>query len=74
MTERIFLTRRNLQTLLNKLDRTAKDDPSACTILKLDNQHPVYPQTMSCCIVSAVEDDEYYIDRDPGVVHHKDCP
>ena len=24
MTEQIYLTRRNLQTLLNKLDRTAK--------------------------------------------------
>lgn len=63
-------------TLLSKLDRDASGDASgdssACTLIKRDNQHPVYPQTMKEIEVVAVEDHKYYIDRQPGDVHHKD--
>jgi len=66
--QQIFLTRRNLTTLLNKLDRPE----SHKTIIKRDNLHPKYPQTMSECIVTAVEDEEYYTDREPGPINPLD--
>jgi len=70
----VYLSRRNLLTLLSKLDRDASGDSSACTIIKRDNQHPTYPQTMKEIEVVAVEDHKYYVDRQPGDVHHKDQP
>lgn len=69
---RVFLSRRNLLALLSKLDRTKKGDYSTCTIFKRDNQHPTHPQTHEIIIVTAVEDEDYYIDREPGAVHGKD--
>lgn len=68
MTERVFLSRRNLMTLLSKLDR-ADSGETACTIIKNDFTHPKYPQTVHQIIVTAVEDDEYYKDRCPGTFH-----
>lgn len=70
MVEQIFLSRRNLQTLLNKLDRNRKagGKESACTLVKYDNKHPVYPQTMEACKVTALENEEYYTNRKAGVV------
>jgi hypothetical protein len=52
---KVYLSRRNIQTLLNKLDRVKAGDFSACTLIKCDNQHAKYPQTMSECAVSAIE-------------------
>jgi hypothetical protein len=72
--EQIYLSRRNLQTLRNKLDRTKAGDPSRCTIIKCDTAHPVYPQSMKEIAVTAVEDEDYYIDRPAGEVHTKDVP
>jgi hypothetical protein len=71
--QQVYLTRRNLLTLLNKLDRTAKGDPSACTIVKFDRVHPKYPCT-DVISVTAVEDADYYIDREPGRMLEKDEP
>lgn len=59
----LYLTRRNLLTLLNKLDR--KD--SVRTLIKCDTKHPKYPCTEAVA-VTAVEDEDYYIDREPGPV------
>lgn len=64
--QHIFLSRRNLLTLLKKLDRVKNGEESTCTIQKNDNLHPKYPQTMSSCLVTALEDDVYYTDREPG--------
>ena len=72
--QKVYLSRRNLQTLLSKLDRKKDGDDTACAIIKSDNKHKVYPQTMKDLIVQAIEDDEYYTDREPGVVHPKDRP
>lgn len=72
--ERIYLSRRNLLTLLNKLDRQAKGEDTQCTILKFDNVHPKYPQTMESIAIMAIEDKDYYTTRDPGEVHPKDDP
>jgi len=68
----IYLTRRNLLTLLNKLDRNRIGGDSACTIIKRDNKHPKYPQTMAQISITALEDEEYYTDRGPG--YTKDAP
>jgi hypothetical protein len=70
----LYLSRRNLQTLLNKLDRTAAGDPSACTLIKRDNVHPTHASSMAFCAVVAVEDEDYYTDRAPGDIHNKDQP
>jgi hypothetical protein len=66
----VYLTRRNLLTLLSKLDR---GDESSQTIIKYDTEHPQYPCSTKT-IVCAVEDEDYYTDRPPGDVHHKDQP
>ena len=74
MASRVYLSRRNLLTLLSKLDRRATGEATQCTIIKLDNQHAKYPQTMKQIEVTAVEDKEYYDTRLPGIVFHKDEP
>ena len=65
----LYLTRRNLQTLLNKLDR----EDSKKGIIKNDTMHPRYPTTEPTMVI-AVEDEDYYTDRDPGLVHKADEP
>lgn len=67
--QQLYLTRRNLLTLLAKLDRNKEQaDSSACTIIKTDTAHPKYPSTDVIC-VTAVEDEVYYTDRQPGLMH-----
>lgn len=72
--EQIYLTRRNLLTLLSKLDRKKAGDETACTIIKQDNRHSLYPQTMRACSITALEDAEYYTSREAGEVHRLDEP
>lgn len=72
--ERVYLSRRNLLTLLSKLDREKVGEVSTRTLIKTDNRHPVYPQSMPVVLVVAVEDDAYYIDRPAGEVLPKDDP
>lgn len=71
---RITLSRRNLTALLSKLDRQAAGEITACTLIKNDNNHPIaeYNQSPAQIIVTAVEDDQYYIDRAPGGIHPAD--
>lgn len=65
----LFLTRRNLLTLLEKLDYVANGGASACTIVKCDTKHSVYPITGASSVsVTSVEDNDYYNDRDPGFI------
>jgi len=70
--EVVYLSRRNLLTLLSKLDRKAAGEETACTIIKNDNMHPVYAQSMKSISVIAVEDKDYYIDRPAGIMHPAD--
>jgi len=75
MIERIYLTRRNLLSLLSKLDRKKAGEETACTLVKNDNLHPKFPQTMGFCEVVAVEDQEYYDEGRPaGYVQPEDDP
>ena len=67
--EVLYLSRRNLQTLINKLDRRKAGGDTQGSIVKYDDKHPTYAATMPACIVVAVEDEEYYTDRHPGPSH-----
>lgn len=69
---KVYLSRRNLLALLSKLDRRAAGENTHCTIVKRDTQHPEYAQTVADLHVIAVEDDEYYKDRDPGIMYPPD--
>ena len=72
--QRVFLTRRNLLTLLSKLDRVRLAPlASTCTLVKQDTTHSKYPCT-DVIAVTAVEDADYYIDREPGEVLIVDEP
>ena len=75
--QRVYLSRRNLLTLLRKLDRNmrAGDAVSECTLVKQDTVHPKYPCS-DVIYVTAVEDDEYYTTglRAAGEVHPADDP
>lgn len=72
--KKVYLSRRNLLSLLSKLDRVAAGESSHCTLVKKDNAHPLYPQTDEVIHVCAVEDTEYYADREPGEVFPADDP
>jgi len=74
MAHKLFLSRRNLLTLLSKLDRDKEGEPTQCTIVKNDSSNPKFPQTMTQVYVIAVEDDAYYTDRDAGDVLPADDP
>jgi hypothetical protein len=62
--QQVYLTRRNLLTLLAKLDQAAGDEQE-CSIIKTDRVHPEYPCS-AVIRVTAVEDAMYYTDRKPG--------
>lgn len=67
----VYLTRRNLRTLLSKLDRARRGDETARTLIKCDTRHPRFPCS-DVTVVIAVEDDDYYTDRNPGEVDARD--
>lgn len=53
---KLTLTKRNLLTLLSKLDRIKGGDVSACCIIKQDTEHKRFAQTMKYCAVYGTED------------------
>lgn len=69
----VYLTRRNLLTLISKLDRAAKGEITNKTLIKGDTVHSLYPCSDVIAVV-AVEDADYYCDRSPGEVHPDDDP
>lgn len=72
--EHVFLSRRNLLTLLSKLDRKAAGEDTMCTLIKKDDTHAKYPQSSPIIVVTAIEDAEYYDTREAGEVHPLDEP
>ena len=68
----IYLSRRNLLTLLSKLDRQAAGDATACAIVKYSNPTDPYCNTIDQVTVVAVPDDEFYANRSAGVMHPLD--
>lgn len=69
--EKVFLSRRNLLTLISKLDRKKSGEGTACTIIKNDTIHSEFPCSNKIQ-VTAVEDEVYYKDRNPGEIHPSD--
>lgn len=55
--ERVYLSRKNVTVLLSKLNRQMNGDSTFCTIIKCDNKHLLYPQTMPSIKVTAYEDE-----------------
>lgn len=53
--EKIFLSSRNLQALINKLNRAADGGDTWCTIIKTDNENPKFAQSMKSIAVIAAE-------------------
>ena len=69
----LYLSRRNLLSLLSKLDRNVKEPGSSVvTLIKNDTAHPKYPASEGDIWVTAVEDSDYYFDREPGAIHPAD--
>lgn len=69
----VYLSRRNLLTLLSKLDRAAKGEETVKTLVKQDTVHPKYPCSDVTTVI-AVEDTDYYYERPAGTVFHADEP
>ena len=68
----IYLSRRNLLTLLSKLDRQAAGDATACAIIKSANPADPYCNTIDQVRVVAIPDEKFYTNRQPGVMHPLD--
>lgn len=65
----VYLSRRNLNTLLSKLNvNLINPGTSVCTLVKNDVENTRYPQTHPEIWVTAVEDRDYYGERTPGRV------
>ena len=76
-TPKVYLSRRNLLTLLSKLDRDAAGEETACTLIKHKQKDgAAYNQTMKEIMVIAVQDEDYYPaqNRSAGEVHPLDTP
>jgi hypothetical protein len=84
--ETLYLSKRNITTLLSKLERSRRGEQTYCAIIKNDVNHSKYPCSQQffviatdtpfpnhCSIkVHALADEEYYTDRSPGPVNEKD--
>lgn len=76
-THKVYLSKRNLLTLLSKLERDANGEETACTLLKYRQKDgAAYNQTMDAIMVIAVQDEDYYPaqNRSAGEVHPLDEP
>ena len=66
--EILYLSERNLRTLLSKLERYKDGENNQCTIIKYKNINDPVFQSMDSIIIKAILDEEYYTDRIPGKV------
>lgn len=72
--ERLYLSERNLRSLLSKLERFKAGEETECTLIKYANPLDPYCQTIDTVAVTAIPDDKYYTQRPAGPVHEKDDP
>lgn len=72
--ERIYLSERNLKTLLAKLERHKAGEATQCTLIKYANSTDPYCNSVDSVAVIAVPDEEFYATRQPGMVHPLDEP
>lgn len=71
---KLYLSRRNLEALLSKLDRDQAGEETACSIVKHKQPSSAYQQTMTEIMVIAVQDEDYYgkQERSAGEMHPAD--
>jgi hypothetical protein len=70
--KQLYLSRRNLLTLLSKLDRLEDGDSTACSIIKYANPTDPYCNTIDTIMITAIPDELFYTNREPGVMHPKE--
>lgn len=72
----LYLSKRNLLTLLSKIERFENGQETACSLVKYRNDKGPYVQTDDAVLVIAVPDKFYYEsqDRIAGDVHPLDNP
>lgn len=73
----VYLSKRNLLTLLSKVERFEKGEETKCAIIKYSN--PLDPYCLrigqeSELMIVAIPDDKYYTSRGAGEVHPDDEP
>ena len=72
MTERLYLSERNLRILLSKLERFQEGQETRCTIIKRANPLDPYCSTVDEIEVVAIPDEKYYTKRSAGEMHPLD--
>jgi hypothetical protein len=72
--ERIYLSKRNLLTLLSKLERFEQGQETKCAIIKRANPLDPYCNTIDEVTVIAIPDEMFYTKRTAGQVHPLDEP
>lgn len=73
----LYLSKRNLLTLLSKLERLSLGENTQCSIIKFANDKDPYSLFIGhekSIAVVGIPDEDYYINREPGEVHPKDTP
>mgnify|MGYP000016337112 CR=1 FL=1 len=69
---RIYLSKRNLLTLLSKLERLEAGEDTKCAIIKHANALDPYCNTIDEVAVIAIPDEKFYVNRQPGPMHPKE--
>lgn len=74
--KKIYLSKRNLQVLLSKVERFEAGQETNCAIIKYNNHLDPYNMTINedCVMIVAVPDKQYYVNREAGVMHPLDTP
>lgn len=73
----VYLSKRNLLTLLSKLERFEAGDTTACAIIKHSNHLDPYSMRIGgedSLMVCAIPDEKYYAARKAGPMHPDDDP
>ena len=74
---KIYLSKRNLQVLLSKVERYERGEETLCTITKYKNRQDPYCMEIGDeeeVDVIAIPDAKYYVGREAGPMHEKDTP
>lgn len=73
---RIYLSKRNLLTLLSKVERFERGEETKCSLIKYKNELDPYCLEIGSdsVMVIAIPDEKYYAGREAGPVHVKDDP
>jgi len=64
----VYLSKRNLLTLLSKLERLEAGEQTECTIVKYADKNAKHVQTMASINVVAIPDEVAYAHRPAGAV------